>query len=218
MLLREELVLPHRWTCLQCYGDVLLVVREHFEEVDLALYGVPTGRIHHYRSLRKICELHLVQGVHWVHALDDRGRVPEEVPLEAHYGHAEGNRSRGADQLVELQRCGGLIDEEVLRILTLELEDVGECQRMEQLEIEDQHLWSELDHGGQGTGRRELRMYTMHHSLIGCGGVLVHIRTTTIKASQVSIKLLYVHLAIMTCLGTMHRDLLSKILLQLPNR
>jgi hypothetical protein len=89
---------------------------------------------------------------------------------------------------------------------------------MEQLEIEDQHLWSELDHGGQGTGRRELRMYTMHHSLIGCGGVLVHIRTTTIKASQVSIKLLYVHLAIMTCLGTMHRDLLSKILLQLPNR
>jgi len=111
-----------------------------------------------------------------------------------------------------LQRCGGFVDEEVLGVLTLQLEDVGECQRMEQLEIEDQHLWSELDHGSQPTGRRELRTYPRHHSLIGRGSMLVQIRTT-IKAGQVSIKLLYVHLTIMTCLGTMNRDLLSKILL-----
>jgi hypothetical protein len=37
LLLREELVLPYRWTCLQSNGDVLLVVREHLKEINLAL-------------------------------------------------------------------------------------------------------------------------------------------------------------------------------------
>ena len=121
-------------------------MREHFKEIHLALYGVSARGIHHQRSLRKIRELHLIHGIHRVHSLDDRGGIPEEIPLEAHYGHAEWNSSRGANKLVELQRCCGLVDEEVLRVLTLQLEDVGECQRVEELEIEDQHLWSELDH------------------------------------------------------------------------
>ena len=30
----------------------------------------------------------------------------------------------------------------MLRVLTLQLENVGECQWVQQLEIKDQHLWS----------------------------------------------------------------------------
>lgn len=100
----------------------------------------------------------------------------------------------------------------MLRILTLQLENVGECQRVQQLEIEDQHLWSKLDHGGQATWRWELRMYPMNHCLLGCGGIIGQIMTA-IKAGQVSKKLLNVPLAIMTYLWAMNRYLLSKILL-----
>ena len=58
---------------------------------------------------------------------------------------------------------------------------------------------------------------TMNHSLLGCSGIIVQIMTA-IKAGQVSKKLLNVALAIMTYLWAMNRDLLSKILLLLPNR
>ena len=106
----------------------------------------------------------------------------------------------------------------MLRILTLQLENVGECQRVEQLEIKDQHFWSELDHGGQATWRWELLRYPMNHigimnhSLLGCGGIIGQIMTA-IKAGQVSKKLLNVPLAIMTYLWAINRDLLGKILL-----
>jgi hypothetical protein len=52
----------------------------------------------------------------------------------------------------------------------------------------------------------------MNHSLLGCGGIIIQI-ITAIKAGQVSKKLLNVALAIMTYLGAMNWDLLSKILL-----
>jgi hypothetical protein len=52
----------------------------------------------------------------------------------------------------------------------------------------------------------------MNHSLLGCGGIIVQI-ITTIKAGQVSKKLLNVPVAIMTYPRAMNRDLLSKILL-----
>ena len=53
----------------------------------------------------------------------------------------------------------------------------------------------------------------MNHSLLGCGGIIGQIMTT-IKAGQVSKKLLNVPLAaIMTYLWAMNRYLLSKILL-----
>jgi len=68
--------------------------------------------------------LYLVHGVHGVQAFNNGAWIPEKVPFEAHYRYTEWNSRGRTKKLVELEGLGGLVDEEVLRGLALQLKDI----------------------------------------------------------------------------------------------